>query len=252
VSASPGTSVSVPLPAGATVTWVGPAPLVHLTDRTVGVIRSKALVGVPLPPGARGLAADGDGVLAVTGATWLRQRAGSAPVAPRQIPRPARAGTTLLRVEAVGARLLLTVWPKATGKGQVVALMDTTSGVNVVQTEVTAAVDLRKFGIVRETGGTQLAIGPVVVDTYAAKVDLLDPRYVVKALTRGHAWTTFQGRATDLHLTARGDFTTVPFGEGEAAMPVGISRLDGDATRAVVVAPAGSGWLLCGLTANGG
>jgi hypothetical protein len=244
-----GAAVTVPLPAGATVNWAGASPLIELPNRTVAVIRSGALVQVPLPVGARGLAADGKGVLAATATTWLRQPAAQPPVAPRPLPRPGKAGASPVRVEAVGTSLLLAVWPEGNATGQVVALMDTTSGANVVQTVVTAAADLRKFGIVREIGGTQLAIGPVTVDTYAAKVDLLDLRYVVKTLTRGHAWTMFSGRATDLHLTPKGDFTTVPFGPGEPALPIGVSRLNGDETRAVVVAAAGSGWLLCGLGA---
>ena len=248
---STGEPVTVPLPAGATVSWAGPSPLVHLPNRTVAVIRSGALAVVPLPAGARGLAADGTGVLAVTGTTWLRQPVGAAPVAPRPIPRPAGAGTAPLRVEAVGAGLLLTVWPQVKGTGQVVALMDAVKGAVVVQTEVTSAADLRTFGVVREVGGTQLALGPVVVDTYAAKVDLLDLRYVVKGLSRGHAWTLFNGKqATDLRLTNTGDFTAVLFGDGEAALPVGVSRLPDGSDRPVVAASSGSSWVLAGLVAG--
>jgi hypothetical protein len=172
-------------------------------------------------------------------------------VAPRAIPRPKTAGTAPLRVEAVGTSLLLTIWPQAKGTGQVVALMDTRSGANVVQTEVTAAADLRKFGIVREVGGTQLALGPVLIDTYLSKVDLLDLHYVVKGLSRGHAWTMFNGKqATDLRLTSTGDFSAVLFGDGDPALPVGLSRLPDGGNRAVVVAPAGSGWVLAGLGAG--
>ncbi|HEY6793439.1 MAG TPA: hypothetical protein VI248_02015 [Kineosporiaceae bacterium] len=248
--ARPGKATAVPLPPGATVTWVGGSPLIELPNRTVAVIRSGALVQVPLPPGGRGLAAGGDGVLAVTSTTWVRQPAAQSPAAPRPIPRPEGAVGAPMRVEAVGTTLLLTIWQQANAAGQVLALMDTGSGTNVVRTTVTAAAQLRTFGIVRETGGTQLALGPVVVDTYALKVDLLDLRYVVKGLTRGHAWTTFSGRATDLHLTSKGDFTAVPFGTGEAALPIGVSRPNGGADRAVVVAPDHGGWLLCGLAAG--
>ena len=250
-SGTGGAAVTVPLPAGATVSWAGPAPLVHLATRAVAVVRSGGLVVVPLPAGAVGLAADRTAVLAVTGTTWVRQPIGAAPVAPRAFPRPAGAGAAPLRVEAVGAALLLTVWPKAAGAGQVVALMDVGKGTVVVQTEVTAPADLRTFGVVREVGGTQLALGPVVVDTYAAKVDLLDLRYVVKGLSRGHAWTLFNGKqATDLHLTSTGDFTAVLFGDGDAALPVGVSRLHDGTDRPVVTAPAGSGWVLAGLAAG--
>jgi len=247
--ASPGgTAVTVPLPAGSVTSWAGPSPLVLLPNRTVAVIRSGVLVPVPLAAGARGLAADAEAVLAATATTWLRQPAGRPPVAARLIPRPAKAGAAPLRVEAVGSGLLLTIWPQAKGPGQVVALMDTTSGANVVQTEVTAAADLRTFGIVREVGGSQLALGPLLVDTYAAKVDVLDMRYVVKGLSRGHAWTMFNGKqATDLHLTSTGDFTAVLFGAGEPAVPVGVSRLSDGTSRAMVTAPSGDGWVLAGL-----
>jgi len=143
------------------------------------------------------------------------------------------------------------VWPQVKGTGQVVALMDAVKGAVVVQTEVTSAADLRTFGVVREVGGTQLALGPVVVDTYAAKVDLLDLRYVVKGLSRGHAWTLFNGKqATDLHLTNTGDFTAVLFGDGEAALPVGVSRLPDGSDRPVVAASSGSSWVLAGLVAG--
>jgi hypothetical protein len=243
------TGVSVPLPPDTTVTWTGPAPLVQLPDHTAAVIRAGALLTVPLPPGAVALAAGDTGVLAATPTSWILQPASTAPVPPRALPRPDGAGSTPLRVEAVGTSYLLTIWPTARGSGQVVTLMDVATGSNVVRTEVTAAADLRNFTAVRETGGTQLAIGPVVVDTYLNKIDLLDMTYVVKALTRGHAWTLHDSQPVDLRLSSTGDFHRFPFaGAGDdSSLPIGVSRLPTGEDRPVLVAPAGTGRMLCGL-----
>jgi hypothetical protein len=245
-----GGGVTVPLPAGAYTTWAGSAPLVHLPDRAVAVVRSGALYRVPLPAGLRALATDGESVLAADSSTWVRQVVGRGPAAGRPLPKPAGAGRTPLRVEPVGTALLLTGWPAARGKGQILALTDTRSGTIVVTTQLKPVANLGRAPLVREEGGTQLAVGSVVIDTYLSKVELLDVRYVVRALSRGHAWTTLNGRAVDLHLTAKGDFTTVPFGTGAAALPVGVTRLPKGGSRPVVVVGAGADRRIVGLAAG--
>jgi hypothetical protein len=248
-SADAPAGTSVDLPAGATASGAGTSPLVLLADHSVAVVRGGALVPVPLPAGARALAADDAGVLAVTATGWLRQSPAGAASAPHPLPTPRGASGSPLRVEAVGTQLLLTAWAASSpGAGQLVALFDTRTSSYVIQGTLLPTVDMRHVAVIRESGGTQVAVGPVVVDTYAAKLDLLDPRYTVKALTRGHAWTTLSGHAVDLRLTSTGQFPTVPFDAGEPALPVGISRLGtSGAYRAVIVAPAGNGWRLFGL-----
>jgi hypothetical protein len=101
---------------------------------------------------------------------------------------------------------------------------------------------------VREAGGTQLAIGPVVVDTYAHKIDLLDMTYTVNTLTRGHAWTLHDNQPVDLRLSSTGDFLRFPFTGDEAALPIGAIRLPAGDDRPVVVTPADGGWMLCALS----
>jgi hypothetical protein len=241
-------AVNVALPAGAVVSWAGPSPLVTLPGGGAAVFRSGALVPVTLPAGARGLAADGTDVLAVAGGTWLRQSPTAAPATGKPIPPPTGAKPGPLRVEAVGATFLLAVWDKAAGEGQQVSLLDTRTGTTVIQSALPAGLDLRKAVVIRELGGVQTALGPVVVDTYAARLQLLQADITVLSLTRGHAWVTVSGKATDIHLSATADFTTVPFGSGQPAMPIGISRAgpNGKPVATVVVSKNG-GWVLAGL-----
>jgi hypothetical protein len=246
-----GSGTSVRLPAGAKVTWAGPSPLVTTPKGDAGVIRARAVVPVSLPTGARALAADGSTVLAVTGSTFVRRGVSSAGVKPRAFPRPAGAGARPLRVEPVGSAFLLTVWPRAAGRGQIVCLVDTTSGKIVVQTALAATVDLTHAAIVREQAGAQTLLGPVLVDTYTANLDLLDPRYSVRSVTRGHAWAMFQGRATDIQLDRAGSFRTVSFPSGEPALPIGVvAPARGRVSTAVVVVPSSRRWVLCGLPAS--
>jgi hypothetical protein len=246
-----GAGVGIRLPVGATVTWVGPSPLVTVPGGGAGVVRGGGYLAVPLPTGGRALAAEGTTVLAVTGATFVRQPAGRPPVQPRALPRPKGAGARPLRVEAVGTAFLVTVWPRTTGRGQIVGLVDVRSGSLVVQTALAASLDLTHVGVIREAAGTQTLVGSVLVDTYTSNLNLLDPRYTVRTVTRGHAWAMFQGRATDIHLNRAGDFTTVPFPAGEAALPIGtVAAGDRGAATAVLVAPHGGGWIVCGLRSS--
>lgn len=244
----PHTGLSVPLPPDTTVTWTGPVPLVLLPNHTAAVIRTGALLPVPLPTGAVALAANDVAVLGVAGTNWILQSASGAPAAPRALPRPPGAGRAPLRVEAVGTDYLLTIWPRAKGTGQVVALMDVATSTNVVRAEVTAAADLRTFPCVREAGGTQLAIGPLVVDTYAAKIDLLDMTYTVKTLTRGHAWTVHGTQLVDLRLTNTGDFPRYPFAGDDTALPIGAVRLPSGKDSPVVATATETGRMLCALS----
>jgi hypothetical protein len=243
-----GGGIGVRLPAGAKVTWVGSSPLVTAPGGGAGVVRGGLYLPVPMPKGGRALATDGSTVLATTGTTFVQQPAGRPALTPRALPRPRGAGARPVRVEAVGTAFLLTVWPRATGRGQIVGLVDARSGKLAVQTTLAGTLDLTHAGVVREVSGTQTLLGSVLVDTYTSNLNLLDPRYTVRIVTRGHAWAMFQGRATDIHLNRAGDFTTVPFPAGDAALPVGtVAAGVGGATTAVIVAPHGAGWIVCGL-----
>lgn len=240
--------VGIALPVGAKVNWIGTSPLVTLPDGRVGTIVGKGFAPVELPAGARPLAADGSTVIAATGSSWVRQPAGAAAASPVAVPRPKGAGAALVRIEPVGSALLLAVWPRSSGPGQVVGLVDVQSGQLVVQTQLAANLDLTRVGVVREVGGTQTLVGSVLVDTYTSNLNLLDPRYRVQAVTRGHAWALLNGKATDIHLNRAGDFTTVAFPAGDAAMPIGVvSAGDGRRATAAVVVPYRDGWVLSGL-----
>jgi hypothetical protein len=244
-------AIGVRLPAGATVTWVGGSPLVTSRGGGAGVISPGGYRSVPLPPGGRALAADGATVLAVAGTTFVRQPVGRPAERPRALPRPRGASSRPVRTEAVGTSFLLTVWPRAKGRGQVAALVDTASGALVVQTDLEASVDLTRAGVVRETAGRQTVLGSVLVDTYSSNLNLLDPRYTVRSVTRGHAWATLTGKATDIHLNRAGEFRPVPFPAGDPALPIGVVAAAGRAPEtAVVLAPSGGGWILCGLRAT--
>jgi hypothetical protein len=240
--------VSVLLPADVKVTWIGSAPLVTSPGGGAGVIRSGAYRSVALPAGARALATDGSTVLAVTGTAFVRQAVGQPPAQLRDLPRPKGAGARPIRVEAVGMDLLLTVWPPSAGRGQIAAVVDISGGAVVIQTTLEAGVDLTRAGVVRETAGTQTLLGSVLVDTYTKNLNVLDPRYRVWGVARGHAWALLDGRMTDIHLSRRGDFRLEPFAAGEPAVPIGVVAAAGlRPETAVVVAPSGDGWLLAGL-----
>ena len=249
--ADPAEGTAVPLPGGTKVSWVGSAPLVTSAGGGAAVVRGGKYVPVSLPPRARPLATDGSTVLAVVGAQFVRQAVGAPVAGLRDLPRPRGAGRRPVRVEAVGTDLLFTVWPRTSGHGQLGALVRTSDGALAVQTDLEGGLDLAKARVVRETAGTQTLLGPVLVDTYTNNLNLLDPRYAVRGLTRGHAWALLDGRATDIRLNRTGDFRTEPFPAGDPALPIGVVAAAGARPEtAVVVTRTGDGWVLAGLRAD--
>jgi hypothetical protein len=214
----------------------------------VGVIESGTYRPVALPLHGQAIAADGTTAVAVVGDAFVRQTAGRPTARPRALPRPRGAGAKPIRVEAVGADLLLVVWPAASGTGQLAALVETAGGTLVAQTALDVKTDLTHVGVVRETGGLQTLVGSVLVDTYTNSIDLLDERYTVFTVTRGHAWAKLDGHATDIHLNKNAELRPQPFATGEPVLPIGVVAAAGMRPEtAVVVAPSDGGWVLAGL-----
>jgi hypothetical protein len=205
-----GQPTAVPIPEGARVTWAGPSPLVEPEGGGGAVIRGGRVQQVPLPAGARPLAADDDVVIAVQGSQWIRGKLGHTPTV-RAIPSPRGISGGPARVEAVGSELLIAVWPKSAQPGLRYVLLETQSGGALVQRTTDPALDAIGGGVVRQLGGTMTAVGPLVVDTERHLVHELLPKYRVVALTSGHVLAAADDSMTDIGLTARGGFDVRPY-----------------------------------------
>ena len=229
---------TVPLPAGAVVSWAGSSPLVTRPSGAAAVVRGGALAYVSVPGGGRPLAADGSTVIGSAGRSWFRSGPGSAAQV-RQTPRPRGISAAPVRVEAVGSQFLLVVWPKR-GE-QAITLVDAKTGQTLIQANLAKSdPDIRTGPLVRQVGGTLTSVGAVVVDTDLHTIDVLLPQYKVRALVTGHVIAT-DGRATsDVGLTKTGAFDILAFPQGATASPFAVITTDeGKTTLAIAPGPSG-------------
>jgi hypothetical protein len=239
----------VDLPAGAAVSWAGPSPLLVLGEAgAAAVVRGGDIQRVNLPSGMRPLAADGADVLAANGRDWIRQGAGQAPGVPQGFTVPKGAtGPAPVRVENVGGSFLATMW---TGpEGPIVAVVDAHTGADVVQTTFPKDIDFTRAPTVREPGSERTAVGSALFEPAQHNLSILASTFTPVALTPGHVFADdVSGVVADLQIKGK-DLTVVPFKGKNPLVPVGIA-----ATRstpvAVVAAPYGDGWVLCGLPAG--
>jgi hypothetical protein len=239
--------VTVELPAGSRVTWSGPSPLVTLGDGTAAVVRSAQVQRVGLPTGTRALAADGADVLAVQGRSWIRQRAGQAPGQVLQLAIPDKAtGTTPIRVENVGGSFLAGMW---TGpSGPIAAVYDAHTGALAVQATFPKATDFVHATTLRTPGGERTAVGTALLEPAEHNLSILAPSFTPVALAPGHVYANdVSGVVADLQIKGS-SFKIVTFKGKNPLIPVGITTA-GSQSRAIVVVPSGSGWLLCALPA---
>jgi hypothetical protein len=239
------TAVSVELPAGAAVSWTGPSPLLVLGNGAAAVIRGGGIQQVNLPSRMRPLAADGADILAASGRNWIRQPAGQAAGAPLQLTVPKGAtGPAPIRVENVGGSFLATMWTSP--DGPIVAVVDAHSGANVVQTTFPKDVDFTRAPTVREPGSERTAVGSALFEPAQHNLSILASTFTPVALTPGHVFADdASGAVADLRIKGK-DLIVVPFKGKNPLVPVGIAT-SGTTPVAVVAAPYGDGWLLCGL-----
>jgi len=241
----PSDPVTVRLATGAALSWAGPSPLVTLPDGTAGVIRGGEVQRVSLPTGLRPLAADGADVLAVQGRAWIRQRAGQAPGPTMRLTAPPKAtGTAPIRVENIGGSFLAGVWTSASGP--VVAVYDAHTGAVAVQATFPRASNFLQATTVRQPGGDRTAIGPALLEPAQQNLSILSPDFTPVALAPGHVYADdVNGGVVDLQIKGP-SFKIVPFAGKSQTVPIGITTVASQ-SRAVVVVPVGSGWLLCAL-----
>jgi hypothetical protein len=239
--------VTVELPAGSRVTWSGPSPLVTLGDGTAAVVRSAQVQRVGLPTGARALAADGADVLAVQGRSWIRQRAGQAPGQVLQLAIPDKAtGTTPIRVENVGGSFLAGMWSGPAGP--IAAVYDAHTGALAVQATFPKATDFGHATTLRTPGGDRTAVGTALLEPAEHNLSILAPSFTPVALAPGHVYANdVSGIVADLQIKGS-SFKIVLFKGKNPIIPIGITTA-GSASRAIVVVPSGSRWLLCALPA---
>ena len=235
---------SVDLPAGTAVSWSGPSPLLVLGDGTAAVVRDGAVQRVTLPTGMKPLAADAADVLAYGARSWIRQGAGQGPGTPQPFTPPEGAtGTAPIRVENVGGSFLATMWQGAAGP--VVAAVDAHSGAVVVHTVFPKDVDFTRAPTVREVGSERTVVGTALFEPAQANLSILASTFTPVALTPGHVFADdVSGVVADLQINGK-QLKVVPFKGKNPIVPVGI--VAGTSPIAVVAAPFGTGWLLCGL-----
>jgi hypothetical protein len=246
-----GAPTTVPLPAGATVTWTGPSPLITRGPGTAAVVDRAALHWVTVPDDARALAADGQDVIASAGSTWLRSQAGATTATVHQLPTPAGTSGPPVRVEAVSASYLLAAWPEPAVGAQTVTLIDVTSGQSLFQGALPAGIDITHGRLARQVTAGLSAIGALVVDPYGKRIDALDPTYRVNALTPGHVYATKAGHPSDIRLSSDGTFTVTPFPTGADHLIPFATTTTGGATTALVLTSSTTGRLLLALPAAG-
>jgi hypothetical protein len=244
-SAVPSAAVTVRLAAGSKLSWAGPSPLVTMPDGTAAVIRGGEVQRVSLPTGLRPLAADGADVLAVQGRDWIRQRAGQAPGSTQRLSIPPKAGGSApIRVENVGGSFLAGIWTSASGP--VVAVYDAHSGAVAVQATFPRAANFAQATTIRQPGGDRTAIGPALLEPAQQNLSILSPDFTPVALAPGHVYANDVNRGVvDLQIKGP-SFKIVPFAGKSPTIPIGITTVASQ-SRAIVVVPAGSGWLLCAL-----
>jgi hypothetical protein len=244
--------VTVTLPVGATLTWVGPSPLILLGPGSVAVVHEGALQLVALPSGARPLVADGTDVLATLGATWVRAQAGASP-ASHTIATPSGATGRPVRVEAVSASYLLAVWAKPAAGVQTVALVDVATGKTLFSMPLPAGVDVSRGPLTRQVGGSLLGVGTLVVDTDAKRLKAVLSQYKIVSLAGGHVWATdtTTGRTVDIR-TRDQQFQVNQLPDGAAAPFATTVSARGTATSALalVMTPTAAGPLLQALPAT--
>jgi hypothetical protein len=207
-TAAPAEPVITALAAGSTIRWTGPSPLIIPPGGGAAVVHDGAVHAVTMPAGAQALVADGTTVIAARGSTWIRSSPNTAPLA-RAIPTPRGVTGAPVRVDHIGSSLLLAVWPKR-GR-QSFMLIDTRAGTPMTQAAMQPMIDVTHGSVIRQTGGSSTAIGPLVVDTERQRVHVLLPRYTVRALLPGHVIATTGGRLYDIGLSSNGTFAVVPY-----------------------------------------
>jgi hypothetical protein len=233
---------TVALPAGAQVSWSGGSPLIRTTGGGSLIVQAGQLRPAGLPAGFRALAADGATVTAAGGTSWVRISSASTAPAVHAIPSPPGVTATLVRTEVAGIDYLLAVW--ATKTGQYVVLIDTRTGGVLSQGALPARVDLTHAPLARL--GETIAVGPLVINRWINRVQLINPAYTVTGMAPGHLYAKTGTDLVDVQLQD-GKANTVRLPAGAPVPFAGYSR---NGRSAVTVAePVRDTWVVLSLPA---
>jgi hypothetical protein len=217
--------VEVALPAGGRVIWTGTTPLV--TDGAKAwLVKGSSLRPMTLPAQARPVTANGDTVIAVAGRSWVRSTGGTYDT--HAIATPAGVKGAPARVVDVAGRFLLVVWPKQR-PAQAISLIDTGSGLALLNSRLPAGVDVTKASVLRDASGSMTAVGQVIVDIERQRVNALLPQYTPRALASGRVY------AADAAVRAPDNIVEVRLPEFT------VSRLGPQAPTPLTVSPPADG-----------
>jgi len=247
------TAGSVPIPAGATVSFAGGSPLVTEPGQRAATITGGQLVDRAVPAGSVALGATGSTIVAANsvGQVW-RLGAGTAetPPAPVTVPTPggagplasiagyARLGTT---TPVAHPEILVASWYTPDPGTQLVGLLDATTDTAIVAPLSVPATAIAS-GHWASSPRNQLAtLGTVLVDTRDGVLHALSTTWTTTAVTDTAAYGT---RNSDRYaVTPTGQES--PTGSG--VTPVGVAG-----TRAVVTSGVAGTDTVYGLPAASG
>ena len=239
--------VTIALPPGTVISSAGPSPLLLSGDRQrAGIISGGAARWTQLPSNDTPLIALGSDVLTVNDTTLVRLTATGE--TRHRLRPPAGATGPASRWESVAGQDLLGIWAPANGQ-QPVELLDATTGQELFHASL-PGVDLRSAPLVRQSSGAQIAVGPLVVDTYTHLLQLLDTQLTVRSLVPGSAYVqTASGSTEAIDLGRPGNFqaTAVP-----ARAPIPLATVAaGGTTSALVMTLVPGGALLSAFPRDG-
>jgi hypothetical protein len=226
--------IRISLPPRAKAVWTGTAPLV--TDGAKAwLVKGSSLRPMALPAQARPVTANGDTVIAVAGRSWVRSTGGTYDTRP--VPAPPGLTGPPARLVDVAGRFLFAVWP-ASRSPQAISLIDTSSGLTLLNNRLPAGVDVTKAPVVRQSSGAMTAVGQVIIDPERQRVDALLPQYTPRALASGRVY------AVDTKAKEAGTVVEVRLPEftvarlGKAPTPFAVATLPGrkEATAFVLAA----------------
>lgn len=247
--AGPDGSVQLALPPRSRVIWTGTTPLIVLGTRA-WLVKGPRLQLMALPPGAQPITADSGAVIAVQGAIWVRST--GATYASHAVAVPPGVTGPPVRTVDVAGRFLLVVWPKRQPT-QAITFIDTSTGRVLLNNRLPVGVDVTKAAVLRQSSGSVIAVGQVVIDPDRQRINALLAQYTPRVLASGRVYAADSGvRAPDNLVEIRlPEFTVSRLG-AKSLMPFATTTLPGQqSATAFVLASASGGWQVLAVPATG-
>ena len=232
------TAGSVPIPAGATVSFAGASPLVTLPGQRAATITGGHLVARAVPAGSVALGATGSTIVAANsvGQVWRlgAATADAPPPAPVTVPTPAGAGPVASIAGYAGLptttptphpELLVASWYTADPGTRLVGLLDATTD-TAIGAPLSVPTTTIASGHWQPSPRNQLAtLGTVLVDARGGVLHPLSSGWATTAVTDTAAYGTRNSDRYAVTLTGQESPT------GSGVIPIGVAG-----TRAVVSA----------------